>query len=243
MKLVSYNMHFGGNKSRGNPWKQLMQEFSPDIVFAQETFHPDRYFSPDELGQFEKLVWAGVPNREWGSAIVSRNHHLEPISLPGFDGWVVGARVSDLVIEGVQRSAMLFCIHAPSPGPYEPAVNRILDEIAKVWDKSPLIVAGDFNVTTAIRQPSEALRNSQGEIRLQKRLKEEFGLVNAWQRLHPNRDLPQTLRWTKDQQAPYHCDAIFLSHDHLSHLLSANIEGSEKWTGLSDHNPVVVTIG
>jgi exonuclease III len=235
-------MHFGGNKGAGNPWQQLIREFAPDIVFAQESFHPDQYFSPDELAQYKGCIWSAVPERNWGSAILSKQYQLEPVSLPEFEGWVVGARVPDLVINGVSQAVMIFSIHAPSPGPYEPAVKKIFDEIAKKWNKVPLIVAGDFNLTTAIRHPTENLKNSTGEIALQKRLRKEFGLSNAWQVLHPNQNLPQTLRWNKDPVPPYHCDAVFLSHNHLAHLVSSNIESSGIWTGMSDHNPIVVTL-
>ena len=242
MRIVSYNMHFGGNKGAGNPWQQMIREFAPDIVFAQESFHPEHYLSPDELAQFKGCIWSHVLERKWGSAILSHRHQLEPVSLPEFEGWVVGARIPDLVIGGVPQAVMVFNVHAPSPGPYEPAVKRIFSEIAKKWDKTPLIVAGDFNLTTAIRHPSEALRNSPGEISLQERLRREFGLFNAWQILHPNQSLPQTLRWTKDQLPPYHCDAIFLSHNHLAHLASVKIENSGIWAKMSDHNPIVVTL-
>lgn len=36
-------------------------------------------------------------------------------------------------------------------------------------------------------------------------LREEFGLINAWQALHEGEDLPQTLRWTSNKSAPFHC--------------------------------------
>ena len=242
MRVASYNMRFGGSKGTGNPWQQLIADFAPDIVFAQESFRPDSYFSPDEMALFKGCIWAGVPGVNWGSAILSRRYSLEPVSLPEYEGWVVGARVSDIVIDGVTQSAMVFSIHAPSPGPYDRAVKRIFDEIWKKWDKTPLIVAGDFNVTTAIRHPTEELKNSTFEINFQERLRREFGLINAWQALHPNQNLPQTLRWAKDRLPAYHCDAIFLSHGYLPNLVSASVESSGKWAEISDHNPILVSL-
>ncbi len=242
MKIVSYNLHFGGKTGPGNQWEQMMADFAPDFVFAQESFDPQRYFSPDEFASFKGCIWAAVQGHKWGSAILSRCHQLEAVQLTEYEGWVIGARVHDLVIGGVPQSAMLFCIHAPSPGPYEPVVNRILDDIKKRWDGQPLIVAGDFNITTAIRHPKEALKNTRGELKILRRLRQELGLLNAWQVLHPNQDLPQTLRWNKDTLPSYHCDAVFLSQSHLSHLRDASIESSGVWGQLSDHNPAVVTI-
>lgn len=52
MKIVSYNLQFGGKLGVANSWQELMQEFSPDLVFAQESFHPRRFFSEDQFAQF-----------------------------------------------------------------------------------------------------------------------------------------------------------------------------------------------
>ena len=138
---------------------------------------------------------------------------------------------------------LIFCIHAPSPGPYEPSVKQILNEITKKWDKTPIIIAGDFNLTTALRHPTEPEGpNTIGEREILERLRRELGLFNAWQILHPNENLPQTLRWAKDPLPNYHCDGIFVSHNYLPHLVSANIESSNDWGKMSDHNPIVVTL-
>ncbi len=94
MKLVSYNLRYGGNTGKDNHWQQMIKEFVPDIVFAQESQHPDRYFSSDEFSQFKGCVHSNVHHGKWGSAILSKNHKLEEVSLsvPEYEGWVVGAR-------------------------------------------------------------------------------------------------------------------------------------------------------
>jgi endonuclease/exonuclease/phosphatase family metal-dependent hydrolase len=251
MKLVSYNLRYGGNTAnteKVNHWQQLIKEFVPDIVFAQESHHPERYFSSsDEFSQFKGCVHSNVHHGKWGSAILSKNHKLEEVSLsvPEYEGWVVGARIPDLLIGGVVQPVLIFSIHAPSlsTGSYEQHVNRILDEIVKQWGNTPMILAGDFNLTTAaIRHPSEALKNTTGEIKILERLRVESGLVNAWQSVHPKDDLPQTLRWSGNTATPYHCDAIFLSEKFLPYLLSAVIPSTGVWGEISDHNPVIVTL-
>jgi len=242
MKVVSYNLRFGGNKGSINPWESVIKEFTPDIVFAQESLDPREYFARDVLDQFREPVWSQVPKVKWGSAILSRTCRLEPRPVPGFEGWVVGALARDLIVGGVARDVLVYSIHAPSPGPYLPVVNRILGEIAKTCGNTPMIVAGDFNVTTASRHKGEELQNSAGEKRLLERLRREFRLFNAWQTLHPNEDLPQTLRWARDQLPHYHCDAVFVSDSHLSHLASATVESKGAWGEMSDHNPIVVTL-
>lgn len=245
MKVLSYNLHFGGKTELGNQWQKLIAEFDPDIVFAQESFHPNQYFSPDKFSDFKGCIWSSVPERKWGSAILTPRHQLEIVDLGEFGGWVTGGRISNLTIGGVTQSAMVFSIHAPSPGPYEPAVTKILDAIARRWDKAPLIIGGDFNLTTAIRHSNEPVPpspNTVGERKILDRLRREFGLLNAWQVLHPNENLPQTLRWNRDPLPAYHCDAVFLSHSHLPHLVHAGIESSGEWGILSDHNPVAATL-
>lgn len=243
MKIITYNLRSGGTGAKENQWQRMIQEFSPDILCVQETRHPNQYFTADELSQNKGCIHALVPHGKWGSAMLSRKYHLEPVPLPEFSGWVVGAKIPDFVIDGAVKPVMIFSIHAPSPGPYEPSVNKILDEIQKVRNETPLILAGDFNLTTALRHPSEAAtKNTSGEKKLQTRLRREFGLINAWQAMHPNENLPQTLRWSSNPVPPYHCDAIFVSHILMRHLVSAEVNSSGVWGVMSDHNPIIVDL-
>jgi exonuclease III len=243
MKIVSYNLRSGGKTGKDNHWQQLVQHFDADIICAQESRHPREYFSEAEFSKFKDCVHLSVGHGKWGSAILSKRHILEEVHLPQFKGWVVGAKISDLMIGGVSQETMVFSIHAPSPGPYLPGVNRILDEIATVCGKTPLIIAGDFNVTTAVRHVSElAMKNTAGERKLLTRLRKDFGLFNAWQTLHPNENLPQTLRWSRDPVPPFHCDGIFLNHNYLPHLVDAKVVGTGGWSTMSDHNPMLVTL-
>jgi hypothetical protein len=71
------------------------------------------------------------------------------------------------------------------------------------------------------------------------RLVHEFGLVSCWQAAHPNQPLAQTLRWSADRQAPYHCDGIFVPSSWLDRLVSCRVIRGSRWNTLSDHNPVV----
>lgn len=247
MKLISYNLRYGGNVEADNHWQQVLKEFQPDIVFAQESHHPDKYFTDGKHHGFKQAIHSNVHHDKWGSAILSKKHALEEVSLsnPKFKGWVVGARISDFVIGNVEQPVLIFSIHAPSlkEGSYELHVNHILDEISMIKGNTPLILAGDFNLTTAaIRHSREDLKNTVGEIKILDRLQNQFGLVNSWQHLHPNDDLPQTLRWVNNPTKPFHCDAIFLSEDMLPHLVSAEIPSTGVWGTMSDHNPVIAVL-
>jgi len=246
MKLLTYNLRNGGGK-KYNPWKRMTEEFSPDIVFAQESRHPQTYREPEEFNNFKGCVHSNVATHEsWGSAILSRTHELTRVSLsqPEYEGWVVGAIAHDVIIGGKQQSILLISLQAPTiSGSYEGHVENIVSAIAAKWPNTPMVLAGDFNLTTAISRPDSLLgKNTDGEIRILDKLRKEFGLVNAWQHLHPDEDLPQTLRWSGDKSKPYHCDAIFLTQNHLPHLIRATVKSDGDWGIMSDHNPIFVIL-
>lgn len=242
MKLCTYNLRSGGHKNPGNHWQRLLDELGADIVCAQESEDPGRYFSSETFAEYKGCLHTYVAHGRWGSAILAKDHALEPLEVPGFDGWVIGARVRGVKIDGTPLTLTVFSIHAPSPGPYEAHVNRFLNEIRQYRDGSPIVIAGDFNLTTAVRHASEAgmRENTAGERRIHERLRREFGLLNAWQILHPNQNLPQTLRWSKDPTKPYHCDAVFVSHSLLPHLISAEVVQGDEFSSMSDHNPILI---
>ncbi|MBS0347839.1 MAG: hypothetical protein JSR69_15425 [Proteobacteria bacterium] len=243
MKLCTYNLRSGGHKNPGNHWQRALMDLGADVICAQESEAPSRYIAPEEFSGIKGCIHANVAHGKWGSAILSKDHVLEPIEVSGFDGWVMGARIKEVRIAGVAQTITVFSIHAPSPGPYEPSVNRILDEIEKHQDGTPLLIAGDFNLTTAVRHASEeGMKNTAGERRIHDRLRREFGVMNAWQALHPNMNLPQTLRWNRAPDKPYHCDAIFVSHSLLPHLVSATVIQDGEFASLSDHNPILVEL-
>ena len=242
MRIVTYNLRAGGSRSEDNHWRQVIKTFAPDLILAQESLAPEKYLRADELVEYKGRLHSNAPHGRWGSAMLYRNSSVESVSLPGFEGWVVGGKFSGFSGSGDTQSVMAFSIHTPSPGPYEPTVDRILDAIRDVWDGSPLVLAGDFNITTGIRHPSEGrLRNTKGELKTIERLRREFGVVNAWQLLHPNENLPQTLRWSRAREAAYHCDAIFLDHRLIRGLASVTVESQGIWATHSDHNPIVAT--
>ena len=242
MKLCTYNLRSGGHTNPGNHWQRLLNDLKADIVCAQETEDPRRYFNPETFAAYKGCIHGHVAHGKWGSAILAKDHILEPIAVGNFEGWVMGARIRDVKIDGTQQTLTVFCLHAPSPGPYEAHVNRFLDSISQYRDSTPLVIAGDFNLTTSARHVSEQgmKENTPGERRIHERLRREFRLLNAWQVLHPNQNLPQTLRWTKDPTKPYHCDGIFVSHDLVPHLISAEVIQDGELASMSDHNPILI---
>ena len=239
MKIAAFNLRHGGKTSVNNSWTQIFTKFAPDIVLAQETFHPKEYLSAGDLAGCGGPAGACVPRRKWGSAVYSARRPLVPVSIPGFDGWITGAHIPTLRIGRSDKELLVFSLHAPSP--YASKVNSILDAISSLRGECDLILGGDFNITTAIRHSSETIQSGASDRQILKRLRTEFGLVNAWQALHPNESLPQTLRWSGNLTTAYHCDGIFVPFSCVPYLVDVVIGDMDTWASWSDHNPIVAT--
>jgi endonuclease/exonuclease/phosphatase family metal-dependent hydrolase len=238
LRLASYNFLSGGSRSRRGHWSRLLTGLSADIVLAQECRQPhDTAGERFRPAPADTLLWARAPARRWGSAILLRSRAAIPLRVPGFAGWVVGAEIAPSV---TARPLRLFSIHCPAgERGYVRTFHTILDRIARWRPGADVVLGGDFNVATGYRQPGERLRLSRGEREILDRLSGELGLISCWQAAHPGRPLAQTLRWSADRSAPYHCDGIFVPRAWGERLVSCRVVTGARWAGLSDHNPVV----
>ena len=240
IRIVAYNFLSGGSQRRSGHWSRLHRAFQPDFVLAQEA-------RPPELSSNERfrastngaLLWEPVHGRRWGSALLSRTTSISPIDVPGFAGWIVGGEVAASV-SPTGLPFRVFSIHGPvGQRGYVRTMHEVLDQIARVSSNADIVLGGDFNVAVGYRQPREAVKFSRGERAILDRLRAEFGLVSCWQAAHPHRPLAQTLRWTANRAAPYHCDGIFVPVSWLDRLVTCRVVRGSRWNALSDHNPVV----
>jgi endonuclease/exonuclease/phosphatase family metal-dependent hydrolase len=134
----------------------------------------------------------------------------------------------------------VFSVHCPAGRlGYARTLHAILDRVAALRGGADLVLGGDFNVVVGHRQPGEALPVSRREREVLDRLAGDLGLVSCWQAAHPGRPLAQTLRWSADRSAPYHCDGIFVPAAWASRLVSCRVVTGPRWRALSDHNPVL----
>jgi endonuclease/exonuclease/phosphatase family metal-dependent hydrolase len=244
LRIVAYNFLSGGSRTRSGHWSRLVARLAADVVLAQECRPPQdcpsERFRP---GPVDTLLWAPATGRRWGSALFLRGRPATPLELPGFRGWVVGAELAG-VPWAADRPLRLFSIHCPAgPRGYVRTLHRMLDRIARLRGAADLVLGGDFNVVVGNRQPTEPLAVSRGEREILERLAAEFGLVGCWQAAHPGRPLAQTLRWSANRVAPYHCDGIFVPSTWATRLVSCRVVTGSRWAGLSDHNPVVAEFG
>jgi hypothetical protein len=220
----------------------VTRAFAPALVLAQECRAPA--VAPGERFRTratDTILWQPVAGRRWGSALLSRAGTVTAVAVTGFEGWVVGGEVHGSGL-GDGRPIRSFSIHGPAgERGYIRTMHEILDRIALFADGADLVLGGDFNVVVGYRQPREKLKVSRGERSILDRLTREFALVSCWQAANPDRPLAQTLRWTANRSAPYHCDGIFVPATWLDRLVSCRVVRGSRWNALSDHNPVIAT--
>jgi endonuclease/exonuclease/phosphatase family metal-dependent hydrolase len=242
MKIATYNLRFGGGKTRTH-WMDILASVQPDIFLVQETCDPKLYLNQDFYqGNQERIVWQPVENRSWGSALYFTRGVVEPIAVPGFGGWVVGVQVRQFgYLTRPDRLLRVFSVHAPRPAKssYFKEVHKILEFIISSHDDAhDLVIGGDFNLSVSISPREQPYVWEIKDWRT--RVKRELGLINCWQAANPNCQLPQTLRWSGDLSYPYHCDGIFAPASWYRYLKSSEVLITG-WEAKSDHNPVVAS--
>jgi exonuclease III len=239
MRIATYNILKGGTQRVH--WVKMIENQRVDLLLVQESFAQHEHLPPLCYPDFKcQSVWEMVEKNRWGSAVFSRSGSMKPIGVPGFAGWVVGAEIRGASWQkGLCDSILAFSVHAPSRAEsYAKQVNKLLDEIKRIAGGKEVILGGDFNITVSNWSGSERPVIKQ-DLAIQKRLAEDFGLLNCWKEANPNQPLHQTLRWTKDRTIPYHCDGIFVPRRWKNRLKSCKVLAGEEWDQLSDHNPVV----
>jgi endonuclease/exonuclease/phosphatase family metal-dependent hydrolase len=229
-RVATLNMLKGGGR-RVLP-DQVLRDTRADLLLLQE--------AAGFAGTAGPCVWQPVRSRPWGSAIQVAHGTLEPIAVNGFAGWVAGARWDAQAADGLG----VFSVHVPhGEGGYAGRMHEILGAIERAVCRAgvrDVVIGGDFNICISARHHSGAPVRSR-EHALQARLHDEFGLVNAWDWLHPRRQPAQTLRWSGDASVPYHCDGLFVPRAWTASLRSCVVLESQRWRTRSDHNPVVAT--
>ena len=227
--LATYNMLRGGG--RRATLREVLDDTGADALLAQEA-------PLTELGSFRAAWGQAIGGRAWGSCIVVRTGTLAPVPLSTFEGWLSAGlwrrrKAADL---------LLVSLHVPAhTAGYVRSVNLVLDALA-AWRGTELVIAGDFNVCVSARHHSGG-GTPHGQLAVQARLQDEFGLVGCWDALHPRARPPQTLRWVGNRATPYHCDGIFVPARWRAALRHCVVPRGVRWERRSDHFPVVARLG
>lgn len=234
LRLATYNFLSGGSRKRDGHWRVMRERIAPHILFAQECRTAG--------SQFKHKLHRDALARRWGTGVFSEDARLKRIVIDDFDGWVVGGQLPRRMWL-TKRPVRAFSIHCPAGDHgYIRTMHLILDRLSAIAEDADLVLAGDFNVVTGLREPNDVIRMSRGERVLLERMRDELKLLPCWQTANPGQPLAQTLRWTGNRAAPYHCDGIFIPETWRDRLRSCTIHSGPEWDALSDHNPVVVEI-
>jgi exonuclease III len=239
MRIATYNILRGG--SQRVHWVKMIEDHSVDLLLLQESYAHDEHLPPLRFPDARtQSVWQPVEHGRWGSVVFSRTGALARVTVPGFSGWVVGAKICRASWQsGLCDSILAFSVHVPSRGEsYCKQVNRMLDELLPLARRKQVIIGGDFNIAVS-NWPGSERPASKRDLAIHSRLADEFGLINCWQEANPNQPLQQTLRWTGDRTIPYHCDGLFVPKGWKNRLQSCVVLAGDEWSRLSDHNPVV----
>ena len=250
LKLATHNLYRCGPKDY-SAWARDLAVLDPDILLLQESSEPALYVGnlpPERHAQVHSAIWAQAATNYWGSAIYLKQGSSVEMSLPAeLRGWVVGAEVRDLAWHPASPGPLcVFSIHAPTrvSRDYEGEVNAALDAIASLATGHAVIIGGDFNVTVSARHGAEERRNTLGERAIHRRLRDEFGLINCWQAIHPDEALSQTYRhFFSDNPQPFHIDGLFVPAAWQPFLKSCEVANGPAWRGSmnSDHFPIIAT--
>lgn len=235
LRIATFNFLAGGSARRSAHWSMVRARLIPDLLLTQESRPP-----PALAGRHATALWTEAV-RGWGTGLYAPKLAVEPIELKGFRGWVTGGEL--LSKESAARPTRVFSVHCPArERGYVHTLHQILDRLQPLAAGADLIIGGDFNVAAGVRGPDELVKISKAERALLTRITCELELIPCWQAAHPLEPLAQTLRWSGNRMAPYHCDGIFIPRAWQRRLESCEVISGPEWEQLSDHNPVLAVL-
>ena len=220
MRLTSWNGSPGADPTR---CLTLLDPLRPDVVTLQECRRPSRLD--------RTVVWHG-PTEKQGVAVARRTSDLrvEPLTIPGLHPTVLPVLVSG--------PSPFLLVGVWTHPPYHPVAYASMKACVGVAARLPLVAAGDFNSSPRV---SGQARTSP---EFMKRMREEFGLVNAYHS-HFDEALGEETRPTYYHQwkeaAPFHLDYCFLPETWAPHIRAVEVGTFGEWPS-SDHRPLTVEI-
>jgi hypothetical protein len=225
MRLVTWNCLYGPAPAKA----ALLAPLQPDVVVLQECGRPQ---APPPGA----CVWSGALEHK-GIAVLAR----PPFGLlQGPPAAEDGATSSFLAcsVTGPTSFRLLAVWAHPRP-----------DYVADLWDgldqygtwlrEGETVVAGDFNSSRVWDQPGAPRTHAMLEVRL----REEFGLVNAWRAVHPDEPEPATYyQRYLEQHRPFHIDYCFIPEAWTARVRAVSIGSFTDYQAESDHRPLMVEI-
>ena len=246
--------------SRAAAWEHLDRVLAEavdwDVALLQECAVPDTWPHP--------VLWSGVDTLGWGTAVTARRGTLRPVALEddSHPGCIVAA---ELTLDGAVPSVTVASLYGRQEhakqvdGERYPlsyavtAVHRMLSDLTPLVDHrsrrqrpSPLVLAGDLNVSTQIGGPDRARHAGT----LQRFT--DLGLTDGWSvspdaERAPDCDCPaapgcghvRTHRHNRSER-PWQLDYVFANRA-LRFTSCRTVVDDATWE-LSDHAPVVARL-
>lgn len=277
MRIVSWNMNhcLRSPDLRQRAWEYLRDELKADIALVQESVPP-----ADVISAYRPID-ATNPRLDWGSAVVSFRPDIilkaRP-RVPLADCYTVsikGDQVPDshpgasAVADVVDPQGQFYFTAVSLYGQWEAIpdgriyacarLHRMISDLTNILATSsrrPLLLAGDFNVTTQIASSNQTQAETDGAIAVFGRLK-AWGLADCFELTRSSRPpldgctCPdpkpcthvRTLRLRNRQDSrPTQLDYAFVSKNLAPKLQRCQVVHTDQAWSLSDHSPVVVDL-
>lgn len=239
-RIATWNFLAGGSAKRTTHWDMVREHVRPDLLMTQESkaLPKPRAASVYAASRFREAV-----SGRWGTGLHAVSGRIRRVEVPDFDGWVVGGFVRPPTWLSSKR-VLAFSVHCPAGTVgYLRMMHRMIDTLLPLREGCDLILGGDFNVAAGFRGGDEAVSMPKTERAVLLRMVDELGVIPCWQTANAGVPLTQTLRWSGNRAAPYHCDGIFVPRRWSRKLHSCDVISGSAWDVMSDHNPVVAVFG
>ncbi len=255
MRVVTWNVN--SLRVRLPRVLEFLEQYQPDVACLQETKSPADGFPERELAEAGYWSHHHSAGRWAGVALLAREGlalDAPACGLPG-EPATEEARWCEATIEGIRFASVYVPNGRALDSPEFPRKLDFLDAIAarvqKLRTGSPVIVAGDMNVTRGdldVYNPPAFVGDTHvtpdERTRLERIL--ESGLVDAYRHLHPD-EVQYT--WWDYRAGHFHkgfglrIDYALISEDLAPRLRSCGIERNyRKGFKPSDHAPLLVEL-
>jgi exonuclease III len=275
MRIVSWNMNncLRSHEARQRAWEFLRNDLRADIALVQEA-NP-----PAELGAVYRPIDVNNARLNWGSAIISFRPDLilkprprvalSETYIPGVTGDDLpdshpgACAVTDVIDSGGNFQFTAVSLYGqwetiPDGRIYSCArLHRMISDLTGVLATSrrrPVVIAGDFNVTTQIAYGGQTQAETDGAVAVFSRL-QSWGLADCFEVTSAHRPRPaectcpaadscthvRTFRLKNSSDSrPTQLDYAYISKNLVSKLQRCDVVHTDDAWALSDHCPVVL---
>jgi exodeoxyribonuclease-3 len=255
MKIATYNVN--GVNGRLNVLLRWLNEAKPDVVCLQELKAPHDKFPEKAIEDAGySSIWHG--QKQWnGVAVLSRGYEIQEITrtLPG-DEEDIQSRYMEVLINGIVIVCLYLPNGNPAPGPKLAYKLQWFDRLAKraqtLLDlKTPVILAGDFNVIPTefdVYKPERLIKDALflPEVRTAFKNLVDQGWTDAIRTLHPNEKMYTFWDYFRNayvRDAGLRIDHFLLSPELAPKLRKSVVDREVRgWEKTSDHAPVWIEI-